>query len=565
MRLSARMLAIPAAIAIVAAFVATTPAAGAAHKRLDCSQGSRLCTELENPEAFGEETYVGHDEPSLLFYSDTPGSGNHMTYRVKLPSDPSGTSDPRNTGKSYNFQLHIAPWFGMAMCDDQSYPESQDTYANAGGGTPCTPDSDSNIYNSQDPNDPKYQGHHPGVAFMEMQFYPPGFALWPPGASCDATKWCAALNIDSYSQNAVTGAALNPTCQAVVGIEYVNFAFITHDGVPVAPPNPIESTGATFDPTSANPHHDDVSFFNSGDELTVALADTDHGLRIDITDATHPSESGHMVASASNGFGAVRFDPTGTSCDNIPYDFHPMYSTSSEATQVIWAAHTYNIAFSDEIGHFDYCGNVNPKGKCSQNEGMGGDIEPSDKDDNFCFPASASSAVLTSGCYDSNIGFDGTSYLNIWPDGNARHAQPWFFTSPTLADGSNYSRVAFEADLPRIETPQPGSKNSCNRATGTGCVNPPLTDDGAPATFYPFFSTASTAAANGRCVGWIFGNDISFSTNNNTAFYTLNDFGKNAQFGPLYLSHYITTAGDPTPPDRYNNFHNGLASNPCPA
>jgi len=59
-----------------------------------------------------------------------------------------------------------------------------------------------------------------------------------------------------------------------------------------------------------------------------------------------------MTASAANGFGQVQYDPTGTSCVNLPYDFHPMYSTSSEQTRVIWAAHTYNISFTSEIGHF---------------------------------------------------------------------------------------------------------------------------------------------------------------------------------------------------------------------
>ena len=59
------------------------------------------------------------------------------------------------------------------MCDDQSAPNP--TYS----GSPypnnaCTPDSDSNIYTSDDPTSPNYIGKAPGGAFMEMQFYPPG-------------------------------------------------------------------------------------------------------------------------------------------------------------------------------------------------------------------------------------------------------------------------------------------------------------------------------------------------------------------------------------------------------
>src|SRR5438874_8409082 len=152
------------------------------HRHINCAANYPLCTEVWDSEAaFGEGHYVGHDEPATLFYSNQPGSGNQMRYQLKLPSDPS-PSNPLMRGKSYNFELHIAFWFGMAMCDTQSFPELLST---------CTPDSDKNIV------DPAVSPRHPGTAFMEMQFYPPGWAPWPAGVSCDARKWCAAFNIDS--------------------------------------------------------------------------------------------------------------------------------------------------------------------------------------------------------------------------------------------------------------------------------------------------------------------------------------------------------------------------------
>jgi len=41
----------------------------------NCSQGLQICTEVKD--AIGENgAYTGHDEPSLLFYSDTQGSGS---------------------------------------------------------------------------------------------------------------------------------------------------------------------------------------------------------------------------------------------------------------------------------------------------------------------------------------------------------------------------------------------------------------------------------------------------------------------------------------------------------
>jgi hypothetical protein len=42
------------------------------------------------------EKYVGHDEPSLLFYSDEPGAGNYNVYRLVLPTDPKSVPTDAN-------------------------------------------------------------------------------------------------------------------------------------------------------------------------------------------------------------------------------------------------------------------------------------------------------------------------------------------------------------------------------------------------------------------------------------------------------------------------------------
>ena len=506
-----------------AATVSTT------HMHVNCAAGAATCTEVYDSEkVFGEGSYVGHDEPSNLFYSNVPGSGNQMRYQLTLPKDPS-PSAPLSPGKSFNFELHPAFWFGMAMCDTQSFPELLPN---------CKPDSDSNIV------DPAISAFHPGVAFMEMQFYPPGWAFFPQagGISCDSTKWCAALNIDSLSQNPVTGQSLNPTCASTTGVEYVNFAFITKNGTPQpnSPPNPVNSTANTFTP---NPNAD--LFMNSGDKLAVTLHDTAHGLQIVINDKT-TAQSGSMTTSAKNGFGQVLYAPTGTTCQNIPYDFHPMYSTSSEKTRVTWAAHSYNIAFSDEIGHFDLCTAISgPGGNCTGLEGIANDQEPADADDVVCQPASASLRVQVTGCVNPGAviqGFDGTSYQALWPDGNTKlRPTPIQFSSPLTGNGYNvqYSRTAFETDLPRIENPP------CDRFTGAGCTLIPTTDDVGPsgnpqpAVFYPFFSTTKSS---GKCI-WQEGNHIPGSTN---------DFGQNAQYGTLLNLTYTTIGGGPT--TRYNDF-----------
>jgi hypothetical protein len=292
---------------------------------------------------------------------------------------------------------------------------------------------------------------------------------------------------------------------------------------------------------------------NSGDNIVITMHDTAHGLQIVLDDRT-TGQSGSMTASAANTFGQIKFAPSGTTCKEIPYDFHPMYSTSSEKTRVTWAAHSYNIAFSDEIGHFDYCTDVTSSGGCSGKEGTGVDKEPTDGDDLFCLPASASTLVKVSGCAFTNTGFDGTSYQPVWPDGNTRlHPTPIKFTSPLTGSGYNiqYSRFAFEADLPRIEDPA-----VCDRFTGVGCTLIPTTDDpgpsGAPqpALFYPFYSTGSS---NGSCV-WQLGNHIPGSSN---------DFHQNQQYGTLLNITYTGLGGMPT--TRYNDFRQVFSRNACPA
>jgi hypothetical protein len=545
-----------AASALVAA--GSAYAAGA-HAAINCEYSS-VCAEVADPGSVFGPDYVGHDEPSLVFYSNVAGAGNNATYTFRLPRDPSA-ANPNTPGKSYEFELNGALWFGMALCATQSYPEQVST---------CTPDSDSNIV------DPAVSPNHPGTAFVELQFYPPGWVPWPTwqvavGASgCDPTRWCAAMNIFSVAEDPVNGTTLNATCAARTGVEYVNFAFITKNGRPTAVPNPVDSTTATFTP---DPQHD--LFMNSADRLRVTLHDTPNGLQAVVSDLT-TGQTGSMTASAANGFGQVQYDPTGTSCINVPYDFHPMYSTSSEQTRVIWAAHTYNTGFSDEIGHFENCNGPNPipatpfgvdasgnpiSCPAGNTEGFGSNTSPTDADDNFCFPGSEAMRIAVNGCTDTNTGFDGLDYQPVWPDGNTTlHPEPVLFSSPGTGRSGhiNYPRVAFEADLPRIEF------STCNRNTGAGCTLIPTTDRGTPAAFYPFFSAFQhgresaalqrpSSGAGGRCM-WAFGNDLPGAST---------DFGANAQYGSLLSSTYLVFGGHGATVNLINNFRQ-ILSNPCP-
>jgi len=289
-----------------------------------------------------------------------------------------------------------------------------------------------------------------------------------------------------------------------------------------------------------------------GDVIVVDMHDTSEGLQIVLRDVT-TGETGFMTASAANGFGQVKFDPYGTTCKNIPYDFHPMYSTSSEHTRVPWAAHSFNIAFSDEIGHFEFCSSVDANRNCAHPD----DPPTSPTFDDFaCFPASASSRVPIAGCLAADLDFDGPPYRLDWP-GTFKHPgydaelhpQPIRFTSALFrskwGDWENYNRVAFEADFPVFEL-------TCDPYTGTGCSSPP-----AGAEFYPFYSTAELTLDGDHdenaCVWDLGGAHIP---------HTTNTFGGSAktEFGSLIDLSFPLPGGSVT---EFADYRRVLSANPC--
>jgi hypothetical protein len=508
-----------------AAFAGPQASSGTASGSLDplCERHPMFCPDPSSRQNY-EGGYVGHDEPALLFYSDRAGSGNSSTYILRLPREAPTRPRQDGTGGTWNFQRSIAFWFGMDLCESQSYPNPN---------VPCTPDSDANIKDSSDPSSPNWMGNHVGSGFLELQFYPPGWVP-EPNVSCDPTKWCAAMVVFGLSSSRTQ--LNNADCLNRAGEEWANFAFITRNGVPQAPPDPLNATTATFVPDPAQ-----ALFMNAGDTLRISIHDSPTGLVNSINDLTS-DQSGSMTASVANGFAHPLFQPSAGTCAEAPYAFHPMYATSSEHTFVPWAAHTYNVSFSDEIGHFEYCNHANVKGTCV-NPGV--NDPKKDADDTGCFNASDSLLAPVGGCVATESDFDGTSYQRDWsgtisnPAQDRRVHSPSFqFTSP-LTDGRNYTRMAFETDLPAIEP--------CS-LDGTGCVNPP-----AGAQFYPIYSTRS--GPNGGCAWQEGGPYIPGTTNT---------FGgtSTAEYGPQLATYY---PGDPGFPEGFSveNFRNVLSGNPC--
>ena len=517
---------------------------------------SGLCPELSRDTNF-QGAYSGHDEPGMFFYSNANGSGNNVVYHLTLPTDPPTPPRQDGTGGTFNFQLNPAFWFGMVLCDTQSAPNFTHI---------CMPDTDANIFANPDPNAPDFIGHHPGSAFIEMQFYPPGSL-----SGCgDPVKWCAAAVIFSLNVQELTGKINNADCNALVGQETTNFAFLTLDGTSQSPADPLNPDfldkfniipGKTFE-------------MLSGDRLVLSLHDTPDGLHVAVRDlSTHTT--GSMTASIANGFAQVNFDPDpdpahpSETCSSTPYAFHPMYATSSENTPAIWAAHTGNIGFADEIGHYEYCNVVDDTtGNCISagvNDPAGVDF---DDQQGQCLSGNllGQFGLLPIGaCFGSDFDFDGVPYQLKWPGTESpetdrllkptpvRFSSPMFRTNGDEGENEgelhNFSRVAFETDLPLIEF----ATNSCNRFTGNGCTNPPL-----GTRFYPIFTTTRS---EGNC-RWQFGGANIPGTENNFGGSSTTEYGD--PIPVFFLTPMSTTQPNGGALPLIDDYRRVLDENPCP-
>jgi hypothetical protein len=340
---------------------------------------------------------------------------------------------------------------------------------------------------------------------------------------------------------------------------------LTLDGKAQAPGDPLNN-----DPAKNAVIPGETLLMNPGDRLIVSLQDTPQGLRAAVKDIT-TGQTGFMTASVANGFAHVVFAPNAKTCTSRPYAFHPMYATSNENTSVPWAVHTFNIAFSDEIGHFNYCdqqdNSIFPGFGACVSSPVEDEIDPKtgqhNEVDDFACVDTASSVLFGSlgplgGCLDSDTDFDGIPYHHAWagsgtdPWGFSTVPNPIRITSPKFRpsgrgeddDLRSYKRVAFEADLPAIE-----DSSVCDVLSGNGCVNPPP-----GALFYPIYTTSQR---DEEC-WWQFGGAHIPGTTNNfggssaTEFSTI--FGEVAESG---------TRSHPSSFLYYGNYHRILPNNPC--
>ena len=492
--------------------------------------------------------YIGHDEPDATFQSKAPGSGGNVTWTVTLGRDPAAAPQDSTPGQdvSHWFELTPAPWFSMALCDPNSYPQ-----------TPCTPNSDSNAPTCFGPNCTTATSGG-GSTFMEMQLYPPGNPPFVDSESCDGTHWCAALTIDSLECTAGF-ASCNPNCE-----EPVNFAFIQQNGVPTGPPSPQDADLSTSTPNNS------TLLMNPGDTIRIHMFDarTPGGSRaftVAIDDLTRHT-SGFMQASAANGFHTTSM----ATCTGKPFNFQPEFSTAAPGNINPWGAIATDISTEFETGHWEPCTSLSDEitnpfdpndtggtyNECSgpyENAGPPDSTTP-EAGEALCYnagdthpgydgPGTSTSPDQMTGCQDNvfqngDLDFDGTPYWTEWPTSIFPNKYPSTFIEqfPT-SGGTQYSQFFFQTDIALSESTCLGNSIAAG-GTSSGCTVPPQ----GPGGFYPYWSGVHV----GSFCALEFGNVSSapFLTN----------FGKDAEYG----QNQFSTLG-------YPEFEGATRNNPCRA
>ena len=563
-RLGARSSLVLVAVIAVVGLVSAVPAAAAGARsaaaaagqsvkpsksgELDCNGHSPIqapvrptmpCTDPHGSSATGGRFYengyyIGHDEPDLRFVSRAAGSGDNVTWNERLGVDPKAAPTVTRPGHdvTHYMELSVAPWFSMTMCDPQSYPQN-----------PCTPRSDPNAPAPACVNFSQctQANSGAGAAFMELQFYPPGFAPFADSISCDNTHWCAALTIDSL-ECTLKFAQCNNNC-----IEPVNFGFIQTNGVPTGPPSPQLADLKTITPDAK------TLLMNPGDRIRVRMFDAPakgggSAFKAVVTDVT-TGRTGFMQASAANGFMNTNL----TTCDGMPFNFQPEFSTAAPNNVAAWTALQVNISTQFEIGHFEPCSKVTGQAQLALAPGVtdtywkhcvgayekttapDGGKNP-EVNDAPCYPKGDTHAGLAppnivTGCdvfYEGgDFDFDGTPYWADWPTRTTPNKFPSTFLQhpPTTVSGAGYPRFQFQTDVAL-------SESTCTGPAGPGCAVPPPT---APGAFYPYWTRPSACT-------WEFGN----MSNGNT-------FGRDRQYG----TNQFARLG-------YPEFESGFFPNRCP-
>ena len=124
---------------------------------------------------------------------------------------------------------------------------------------------------------------------------------------------------------------------------------------------------------------------NPGDRVRIHMHDTAAGFRIDLTDLTTRQQR----LDDRVGRQRVRPHPVHAGLEHLPGRRRTRSTPSTRTGNPrgnTWSAHTYNVAMSDEIGHFENCLQLDADFNCA----VPGTQDPRgldpDDDNNFCVP-----------------------------------------------------------------------------------------------------------------------------------------------------------------------------------
>ena len=319
-----------------------------------CQQRPVLC--LDPCNSIGENgEYTGHDEPSVGFVSNRPGTGGgDLTYTLTLPRNPPVRPNNAGTAGTWDFQLRATFWIGLTLCDTRVVARTSPRRA-------CPTATTTRASAARTRSRRTTSAAHPATRSWSCSSTSPAGCRSSTASAAARRKWCANLTIDSLSDNANTGVPQNADCldnHFLVGEEPVNWAYITKDGKSQAPANPL---ALSDDPTfkGLNPDLTKDLLMNPGDTIRVFMHDTPAGYRIDINDL---STGGHgsMTASIANGFGHVLYEPERDAMPRRGPTRSTRCTTRPCRAATTWAAHITNVTFSDEIGHFENCRQIDP-------------------------------------------------------------------------------------------------------------------------------------------------------------------------------------------------------------
>ena len=316
------------------------------------------------------------------------------------------------------------------------------------------------------------------------------------------------MTIDSLTLDQNTGVDNNAACNNYIlgGPEPINWAYITRSGALPGAGQPAvhrHVRPARTSPRSTRTTRKDL-MMNPGDRITHPHARHDAPASGSTSTDLTTGQSGSMTASVANGFGHILYKPDSDDLPRGAVRVPPRVLHRQPARQHLVGAHLQRRDVRRDRPLRELPASSTPDFNCAVPGGQDAGGLDEDDGNNFCVPGADSMLVKINGCFSDDEDFDGQSYRNDWPGTNpepgpaTRSCTRRRCCSPARwpTGTTNYSTVAFETDLPRIEaSDSQDNPPFCDRTTGANCVNPPN-----GAQFYPFFTTTAwtTAPAPGR-------------------------------------------------------------------